>query len=46
MEVVLNILFISLIVFGVGGVIYMFVKQHLETKRYIEWIDHLENLDR
>jgi hypothetical protein len=36
------VLFVLLIVFAVGGVIWFFVKEHLQTKRYIEFINHIK----
>lgn len=36
------VLFVLLIVFAVGGVIWFFVQEDLQTNRYIKFIESLE----
>ena len=45
-EVIAIVLFVLLIVFAVGGVIWMFVEQHLQTKNYIKFLIELEKIDK
>lgn len=45
-EVVAIVLFILLIVFAVGGVIWMFVTEDLRTKNYIKFLIELEKIDK
>lgn len=45
-EIIAIVLFISLIVFAVGGVIWMFVDEHLQTKRYIKFQEELEKINK
>lgn len=44
--IIVLILFVSLVVFAIGGVIWMFVQQHLEFKRYLKWLEHLDKLKK
>ena len=39
------VLFVLLIVFAVGGVIWFFVQEDLQTNRYIKFIENLEKED-
>ena len=45
-EIIAIALFISLIVFAVGGVIWMFVKEDLQTKNYIKFMIELEKINK
>lgn len=45
-EIVLIVLFISLIVFAIGGIIWFFIDDHLRTKRYFKWLERLDEIDR
>ena len=45
-EIVAIVLFVFLIVFAVGGVIWMFVDEHLRTKNYIKFLIELEEIDK
>lgn len=40
------VLYILLFIFVVGGVIWMFVEQDLQCKRYIEWMEELEKINK
>lgn len=40
--IIFIVLFVLLIVFGIGGVICFFVQEDLQTKRYIEFINHIK----
>ena len=39
------VMFVLLIVFAVGGVIWFFVQEDLQTNRYIKFIESLEKED-
>lgn len=45
-EVIVIVLFVLLIVFTVGGVIWMFVAEDLRTKNYIKFLIELEKIDK
>lgn len=45
-EIIAIVLFVLLIVFAVGGVIWMFVDEHLRTKNYIEFLIELEEINK
>lgn len=45
-EIIVIIIFVLLIVFAVGGVIWMFVKEDLQTKNYIKFMIELEKIDK
>lgn len=40
--IILIVLFVLLIVFAIGGVVWFFIQENLQTKRYIEFIDHIK----
>ena len=40
--IVLLILFVLLVAFAVGGIIWVFVHEDLQTKRHIKFIEELE----
>ena len=45
-EIIAIVLFVSLIVFTVGGVIWIFVKEDFQTKNYIKFMIELEKIDK
>jgi hypothetical protein len=45
-EVIAIVLFVFLIVFAVGGVIWMFVAEDLRTKNHIKFLIELEKIDK
>ena len=45
-EVIAIVLFVLLIVFAVGGVIWMFVAEDLRTKNHIKFLIELEKIDK
>ena len=45
-EVIVIVLFVLIIVFVVGGVIWMFVEEDLRTKNHIKFLIELEKIDK
>ena len=41
--IIVAILFFSMCLFSVGGIIYFFIEEDLSTKRYIKFINYLDN---
>ena len=40
--IILLVLLVLIATFAIGSVVWIFIEQHLQTKRYIEWVDHLD----
>lgn len=40
--IILLVLLVLITMFAIAGVAWIFIEQHLQTKRYIEWVDHLD----
>ena len=45
MKYLIGILFIGLILFAIGGVIYFFVLEDIQTKNYIKWLGKLDKMN-
>lgn len=46
MKYLIGILFIGLILFAIGGVIYFFVLEDIQTKNYIKWLIKLDEINK
>lgn len=42
-QILFLVLLIAVMVFAIGGVVWAFVQQHLQHKRYVKWIDNHNN---
>ena len=45
MKYLIGILFIALILFSIGGVVYFFVLEDIQTKNYIKWLKKLDEIN-
>ena len=41
-KAIVLIVFFVLIIFAIGGVVWCFIQEDLQTKRYIKFIDNLD----
>ena len=46
MKYLVGILFIILVLFAIGGVIYFFVLEDILTKNYIKWLKKLDEINK
>ena len=46
MKYLIGILFIGLILFAIGGIVYFFVLEDIQTKNHIKWLEKLDEINK